>query len=248
MKKDALTLRRHKGYVAGFLLVPAFIMSIFIFMTSFADKGYYDAPLIYDHLKYTTTLPSDRAWPADITGFFGYPAYRIRQDDSGPNGQNGTQVYFSSLLSCVQDNTADYVLSKMAIISENADVREAARTYFEDYVFDVTQTKLGLSNFAAETFSKQEEVFDVVRSAAFQPYCFAVYFKKFDLVKDEYEIEFSFDRRLVPDTNAEAYYEYKQSPDLEAWDQWFAEGTVQLYPYITEFIARSKGNLSLSDL
>ena len=72
------------------------------------------------------------------------------------------------------------------------------------------------------------------------PFCFAITFNKFDTVNDDYDIEFSFAKENVPDTNQPAYNTLVKSPDLANYDLWFQEGAPAIYAYITEFVARAK--------
>jgi len=44
----------------------------------------------------------------------------------------------------------------------------------------------------------------------------------------------------IPDTTLPPYNSMVKTPDLPSWDMWANSGTLGLYPYITEFIARSK--------
>ena len=65
-------------------------------------------------------------------------------------------------------------------------------------------------------------------------------FRKFDIENDIYDIEFHYGTKDVPDTNQVAYNPLVRLPDLKSWSLWFDKGTIAVYPYITEFIARSK--------
>lgn len=65
-------------------------------------------------------------------------------------------------------------------------------------------------------------------------------FNNFNTETDEYDIEFSYTKDAVPDTNLPSYNPLVRLPDLTSWKLWFSSGSVAIYPYITEFIARSK--------
>ena len=73
-----------------------------------------------------------------------------------------------------------------------------------------------------------------------EPYCCGLTFKKFDTKTDEYDIEFHYTKDVVPDTNLPSYNPLVRLPNLKAWKTWFDSGAIAVYPYITEFIARSK--------
>jgi hypothetical protein len=38
-----------------------------------------------------------------------------------------------------------------------------------------------------------------------------------------------------------------RTPDLDLYSKWFSSGSVELYPFITEFIARIKTNNSVNE-
>jgi hypothetical protein len=54
-----------------------------------------------------------------------------------------------------------------------------------------------------------------------------------------YDVEFLFGKTEVPDTNQPAFNDLIKAPDFANWDIWFNSGSLAIYPYITEFIARS---------
>lgn len=72
------------------------------------------------------------------------------------------------------------------------------------------------------------------------PYCFGLTFNKFDTAKDDYEVEFHFTKEALPDTNQPAFNQYIKSPDLQSWNMYKNTGSMAVYPYIAEFIARAK--------
>jgi hypothetical protein len=62
---------------------------------------------------------------------------------------------------------------------------------------------------------------------------------KIDKENNTYDInvEFSFNKGMIPDTNSPSYDEHVMSPDIGSFGEWVQSG-VPLYPYISEFIAR----------
>jgi len=80
-----------------------------------------------------------------------------------------------------------------------------------------------------------------------EPYCCALTFNKFDTETDEYDIEFHYTKDAIPDTNLPAYNPLVRLPDLKSWKLWFDSGSIAVYPYITEFIARSKTGYDFSN-
>lgn len=70
---------------------------------------------------------------------------------------------------------------------------------------------------------------------------------EFDTETDNYDIEFHFDKSSVPDTTLPIYNQLVRMPDLKSWDLWFSSGSIAIYPYITEFIARSKAKAAMDD-
>ena len=102
------------------------------------------------------------------------------------------------------------------------------------------------SNWTTEEFATSEEAFDQVTNLQNQPFCFAVDFKKFDNDTNEYDIQFSFNKQDVPDTNLAAYNELVKAPDFANWNLWFTSGATSMYPVMTEFIARYKAGLPMT--
>lgn len=91
-----------------------------------------------------------------------------------------------------------------------------------------------------ETFDSQDKVFTEVSTLDKQPFAAAIYFKEFDVKANKYDIEFSFPKEASPDTNLAVFNPLLKVPDLSNWGKWFSTGSIAIYPYITEFIARSK--------
>lgn len=61
------------------------------------------------------------------------------------------------------------------------------------------------SNWTAEPFETEDAAFDTVKNDQDQPFCFAINFKTFDETNNKYDIQYSFNRDAVPDTNLEAF-------------------------------------------
>jgi hypothetical protein len=47
---------------------------------------------------------------------------------------------------------------------------------------------------------------------------------------------------MLPNTLIKSYNPLISSPDLDSYGRWFSSGSIELFPYITEFIARYKTN------
>ena len=96
--------------------------------------------------------------------------------------------------------------------------------------------------FTVDTYKTKDEVFDKVSKEQDQPYCFAIYFEKFDLANNDYKVQYSFNKNVIPDTNLNSYDEKILPPDTTSWGLWFNSGAITLHMYICEFIARMKTN------
>lgn len=156
--------------------------------------------------------------------------------------------YVSSLSLFAIPNEAHYSFSKFGIVAEDEEVQKNAKTFFEEYVFPIsTNAKISMSNWTVDTFSKQEDLFHKISTIPKQPYCCGLTFKKFDTKTDTYEIEMHFSKLNVPDTNLQEYNPMVRLPDLKAWQLWFTKGSIAVYPYITEFIARSKTGYAMNE-
>jgi hypothetical protein len=44
----------------------------------------------------------------------------------------------------------------------------------------------------------------------------------------------------MPNTLLPSFNSLVKSPDITSWNMWFDSGVTALYPYLTEFIARTK--------
>lgn len=56
-------------------------------------------------------------------------------------------------------------------------------------------------NLTVEAVESIDKFEDDVINLAQQPYCFGIYFNKFDLENNDYEVTLRFDKNSVPDTN-----------------------------------------------
>ena len=117
-----------------------------------------------------------------------------------------------------------------------------ASEYFKNYVF---KTNNFPDYWDIDQFNSTEDLFSKVRRDETQPYCFGLNFikdlrKKDNGTKDEIDIniEFSFNKGMIVDTNSPAYDEHVMSPDFASWGNWQSSGVVSLFPYLTQFIAR----------
>lgn len=81
----------------------------------------------------------------------------------------------------------------------------------------------------------------MVKRSSNQSYCFALNFIENQVDNEtnyyDYNVEFSFNKGMIPDTNSPAYDEHVMSPDIASFGEWVSSG-VTVYPYISEFIAR----------
>jgi hypothetical protein len=64
--------------------------------------------------------------------------------------------------------------------------------------------------------------------------------KTIDTENDIYDIEFSFGAETIPNTLLPSFNPLVKSPDITSWNMWFDSGVAGLYPYLAEFIARTK--------
>lgn len=110
--------------------------------------------------------------------------------------------YLSSLQKCARKNKGKYYFSKVGIIAEDPNVRKDAVDFFQNYVFKMNGFP---SNWTAEPFETEDAAFDTVKNDQDQPFCFAINFKTFDETNNKYDIQYSFNRDAVPDTNLEAF-------------------------------------------
>ena len=105
-------------------------------------------------------------------------------------------------------------------------------------MFPQLKDLISTTNFEVTTFEDVEKLREEVRTVSDQPYCFGVNIKKADFEAYDFEVEFSFDKFELPDTNLPAFNDLTQAPDIDSWDKWFKSGALTLYPYMTEFFAR----------
>lgn len=88
-----------------------------------------------------------------------------------------SQQYFSDVTGCKAQNKGKYYFSKIAVIAEDQDVQDKASTFFTEYVFPL----INMTDFSVDTFDNQDDAFNEVKTENEQPYCFGVYFEKFDV-------------------------------------------------------------------
>jgi len=100
--------------------------------------------------------------------------------------------------------------------------------------------------WSVEVFDDVDVLIEKATSDSKMVYCFGINFKTFDVVNNDFDVEFMFGKQDLPDTNLAAYSPLYKNPDLQSWGKWFSTGAPQLYPYITEFIARAKANTAES--
>jgi hypothetical protein len=77
----------------------------------------------------------------------------------------------------------------------------------------------------AEEFDSIDTLFSKVANDEKQPYCFGLNFiKNFDENETQsiydLEIQFSFNKGMVVDTNSPAYDDHVMSPDFDSWGSW----------------------------
>ena len=149
----------------------------------------------------------------------------------------------SSLQGCQRENQGKYYYSKMMGVAEDPALRQNLKDFFESYVFK----QLNMSNFTMDTFANQDDAWSKYNAVENTPYCAGFTLKTFDTAKDEYEVQFHFDKSKIPDTNLPAYNPLILAPDLLNWGLWFSSGAVSSFPYLTEFIARAKMNHPMTD-
>jgi hypothetical protein len=119
-------------------------------------------------------------------------------------------------------------------------VTDNLKIYLEQYVFPTLGMDVTTGDaipFSASIIT-EDALNDAVSNQDEQPYCFAIYLKKFDLENYQFEIEYSFNKNSLPDTNLDPYNELLLAPDLNSWGLWKSSGCPQLYNFMTDFIAR----------
>ena len=98
-------------------------------------------------------------------------------------------------------------------------------------------------------FESIEELFNGVRYNETQEYCFGLNFvtnftqkvKKHEKPQYFLDIQFSYNKGFVVDTNSPPFDEHVMSPDIASWGNWQQPGVTALFPYLTEFMARYVG-------
>jgi len=106
----------------------------------------------------------------------------------------------------------------------------------------LTRNNLAGPTWTVAVFTDVEKLINLATESSKNEFCFGINFKTFDVAKNDFEVEFMFTKRALPDTNLDAFSPLYKNPDLTNWGRWFRSGAPQLYPYITEFIARAKTN------
>jgi hypothetical protein len=127
----------------------------------------------------------------------------------------------STLQSCQKQNQGKYWFSKIGIVAEDPDVRQDLINYWNDYVL---KYQAWPTNWTVEGFANEDALNEIIRDTEDQPYCFAVNVKNFDLVNDQYDIQFNFIKTVVTDTSQPAYSDLIKTPDLGSWTLWLNSG------------------------
>lgn len=91
-----------------------------------------------------------------------------------------------------------------------------------------------------------DELFRGVQRNETQEYCFGLNFDSnftYNATDDPnayyyLDIQFSFNKGMVVDTNSPPYNEHVMSPDIASWGNWQQSGITALFPYLTEFMGR----------
>lgn len=129
---------------------------------------------------------------------------------------------------------------RIAIISPDDELRQNAISYFENYVYPMIGFKD--KGFLVEGMKTQEQLYNFVRDEEVNPYCLGLYFKTFDLETHQFEIEYSFNKFVVPESHIAPHNEMIMVADRNSWRQWSMSGILYVEQYLMEFIARSYKN------
>lgn len=163
------------------------------------------------------------------------------------NTADPTQLIGSSIYKCYMQNQGKYYFSEVAVVKgDDVDqqVAEDLKTYFEGYVFPQLGMNVGNETSGALAYSVNittaDDLHYSVTEADDMPYCFAIILNTFDLENYKFDIEYSFNKNSLPDTNLDVYNDLLLAPDLESWGLWSGSGANQLYIYMADFIARLK--------
>ena len=240
LTKDFLTLRRNVGFIVAFIFLPVGLMSAFIAIQGLVDNGTKEGELISENFKYTSTAMTNYNALMPGLGWMPSPFMNVPPINIPGSGSNLTdtdfQTFASSLQKCTKQNKAKYHFSEFAVVAADDTVRQNAIGYFQKYVFSNLHFP---ANWTATGFATPEELTKAYQGEEQQPFCAGVYFKTFDTATQKFEVQFLFGKQDVPDTNQPAFNDLIKAPDFANWDIWFNSGSLAIYPYITEFIARS---------
>ena len=116
--------------------------------------------------------------------------------------------------------------TKIAIVSNDKYIAGNASRYFKDYVFKVNNFP---DYWEVVQFESMDELFRGVQRNETQEYCFGLNFDSnftYNASKEDpnaqyhLDIQFSFNKGMVVDTNSPPYNEHVMSPDIASWGNW----------------------------
>ena len=146
----------------------------------------------------------------------------------------------SNLSSCLntQIGIQKYNFTKIAVVSKNPDIRANASLFFKEYVFKINEFP---DFWEVDEFDSMDDLFGQVSGSPNQSYCFGLNFIENNIDKEnniyDVSVEYSFNKGMIPDTNAPPYDPDVMSPDMFSWKLYMRSAAV-VYPYISEFICR----------
>lgn len=128
------------------------------------------------------------------------------------------------LRQCAFPNNAKYNYTKLGIVIEDDDVRDAAGEYFTNVFMANSALGSVLKLFGREEDAKNfismhksyDDIDNEVKTADQQPYCLALVFEKFE--KDNYEVALRVPIKTLPVTSSPPYNSLIKAPDFASYN------------------------------
>eukprot|EP00347_Sterkiella_histriomuscorum_P002219 403369012 len=95
-----------------------------------------------------------------------------------------------------------------------------------------------------QIYSDRDKVFNQIKQESDDNFCFVLKINKFNISIDEYEIEVSYPRRRIPDTNKVPYDLEIRKPNFDAFEIYKQAGFMGVYQILMNTILQVKGKLN----
>lgn len=240
LKKDRLILARRRACCISLIVLPALFFFLSILQYLLTDHGLTDGRLFDSLFRYST----NQLTPPINGTRLPMPYLVNATGPDGPTTFSPRQAANAGLAqTCVYDTNDDKDhYEKIAVIAPDENVRVHAQKFFEDYVLHqsglaAASDSLGLPQLQIDAFATREEFWQKLKGDA-RKHCVAVNFAEVNTETYTYKVEVSVPGANAPNTNKPTYNPLVRLPDETAWTTTLGGGSVALYPFINEFLAR----------